>query len=278
MHTDLLSLGFEDYNNLREIGEHYSSEASDLAFVSFEDNKFVTFFNAIADRFRPSRVTAYRYDSLPPVAPLYKTLAAKGYTAIKGIEIETPTSLLSTLPEFTQFYTSLVLKMQQFPAQLDAFYRVLGELLNNPNAASAQSSLLSLYNPAHLVSPQDRDRLVHMFDGSGRTTAPFGKMYDRVADYASTYGMTDQLGKAAAAVDVPAVVTKLARFDPLIKQLRANLLRDQVEVSGPFVGRLIEYTTALATTAEQIGSMNNLVTEIVETQRRNYKLLTEATA
>lgn len=278
MYQDLLSQSLEEYDILRDVGLLYSAEAFEQPFVSFEDNKFVSFFNAIADRFKPSRVTAYRYDTLPPIAPLFKDLSAKGYSAVKATPIEIPTSLLAQMDEFVQFYLSLVLKMQRFPEQLDRFYRVLGELLNSPNGASAQSSLLSLYEPKKLITPEDRDKLHHMFDGSGRTIAPFGKMYERLTDYAETYALVNQLATAAAHVDVPGIVTRLARFDPLITQLRSNLLRDNVEVSGPFVGRLIEYTTSLATTAEQIGSMTTLVTEIVETQRRNYKTLSTPSA
>lgn len=274
MTFNLSALGMQSLDLLTTTGIHYSSEAADQAFTSMESEKLGEFFTAVANKFIPSKGVNYQYAPLPPVGAMATALNQLKYTGVKNTAVQIPVGLNIMLDQYVTQLEKLTVGLDNLPKYLDNFYVNLGKILNTPDLATAQTTLLDI-NSSDIPSKAEYDQLKASFDGSERTEAPFGAVADRVTGYIDLYVRIDTLNRKAAGVPIDGIFAKMSRFDPLIRTLRANLIRHNVPASGPFVSRLIDQASILAAAAELAAGYKHAVSELVEATRRNYTILVD---
>lgn len=268
-------VAYQDLNILMSSAGYYSQEAAGQAFYSLEGSTFEELFESIFDRFNNNKAVNYITMPLPPVAALDKVLNLKKFSGVKDEKIQIPVGLNAYLTDYVDFYEKTTLKLLNLLPVLDQFYKLMGKMLNTPDLAQAQSSMLSLSGLPSVPNQHDTDTLSNFFDGSERTEAPFGAMVNRVGEYVDVYQRVDHLNRKAATVPISEIYVRLQRFEPIVRTLRKALLANNVSASGPFASKLIEQAATLAAATSILGSYKHAITELVSTTQANYDRLTK---
>ncbi len=273
MTISLTALGYQDDSVLSSSVGYFSSECADEVSVSLEAEGISNLFEAISIRLSGVNAANYSHTPLPPSKLLVEKLDTLKFSGVKDTRIQIPVGLNVLLSEYVEHQEKLTLKLMNLPQTLDIFYKVLGTIMNEPDTAKAQSAGMKLEHLPSIPTSEDLAKLHGMFDSSERTEAPFGSMVSRVTEYVDLYQRINELGVKASKLPIGVIYTKLNRFDPIIKTLRQNLIKNDVSPSGPFVAKLIEYSGVLAAASSVLGGYKQMITELVETSRNNYERL-----